>query len=238
MLFQPARDGLDNLVAVALKDLFFESVLGDPDPSGGGAELALVGYVADEFHRFVTSDPRHGEQSFLDTCRSSGAFPLLAYQSVASIEHALAHGGGTHAQDQSAIDILWNHTASKLVFRSTDSKTATHLVALSPRRPGLAGVVEVRPVSTLGAGECNAVLADGRFERRQLAPFALEPAAPAPRSPGEVSSSTRGRAARGRTDRGGGAREAEPALAPQTQPAHAGQGVSSQPDPHADEWTR
>ena len=127
VLFQPARDGLDNLVAVALKALFFESVLDDPDRARHGADLPLVGYVADEFHRFVTSDPLHGEQSFLDTCRSFGAFCLLACQSVASIEHALAHGGGTHAQDQSAIDILWNNTANKLVFRSTDPKTATRL---------------------------------------------------------------------------------------------------------------
>ena len=192
VLFQPARDGLDNLVAIALKGLFFESVLDDPDRAGGGAELPLVGYVADEFHRFATSDPLHGEQSFLDTCRSFGAFCLLACQSVASIEHALAHGGGTYAQDQSSIDILWNNTASKLVFRSTDPKTATRLADLSPHRPGLAGVVQVRPVSTLAAGECYAVLADGRFERRQLEPFALEPAAPSPLSSVEGPSSTRG----------------------------------------------
>ena len=238
VLFQPARDGLDNLVAVALKALFFESVLDDPDRARGGAELPLVGYVADEFHRFVTSDPLHGEQSFLDTCRSFGAFCLLACQSVASIEHALAHGGGTYEQDQSAIDILWNNTASKLVFRSTDPKTARRLAELCPHRPGLAGVVEVRPVSTLRAGECYAVLADGRFERRQLEPFALEPAAPTPRSPVEGPSSTPGPAARGRTGADEGAREADPARTPRTRPAPAGQGASSQPDPRADDRTR
>ena len=225
VLFQPARDGLDNLVAVALKALFFESVLDDPDRARGGADLPLVGYVADEFHRFVTSDPLHGEQSFLDTCRSFGAFCLLACQSVASIEHALAHGGGTYEQDQSAIDILWNNTASKLVFRSTDPKTARRLAELCPHRPGLAGVVEVRPVSTLGPGECYAVLADGRFERRQLEPFALEPAAPTPPSPVEGPSSTRGPDARGRTGRGGGAREADRSPTQQTPPAHAGRGA-------------
>ena len=48
--------------------------------------------------------------------------------------------------------------------------------ALSPHRPGMAGVVRVRPPVTLGVGEAYAVLADGRFERRQLDPFA-EPAA-------------------------------------------------------------
>ena len=93
VLFQPARDGLDNLVAVALKAGYFEAVLDDADRAEGGADLPLVGYVADEFHRFVTSDPLHGEQSFLDTCRSFGAVCVLACQSVASIEHALAHGG-------------------------------------------------------------------------------------------------------------------------------------------------
>ena len=238
VLFQPARDGLDNLVAIALKGLFFESVLDDPDRAGGGAGLPLVGYVADEFHRFATSDPLHGEQSFLDTCRSFGAFCLLACQSVASIEHALAHGGGTHEQDQSAIDILWNNTATKLVFRSTDPKTARRLADLSPHRPGLAGVVQVRPVSTLVAGECYAVLADGRFERRQLEPFPLEPAAPTPHSPGEGPSSTRDLDAHAHTDRRDGAREEDRSPKPQAPPAHRGRRASSQPDPRADDRTR
>ena len=213
-------------------------MLDDPDRARGGADLPLVGYVADEFHRFVTSDPLHGEQSFLDTCRSFGAFCLLACQSVASIEHALAHGGGTYEQDQSAIDVLWNNTASKLVFRSTDPKTATRLAELCPHRPGLAGVVEVRPVSTLGAGECYAVLADGRFERRQLEPFALAPAAPTPPSPVDGPSPTRGLVARGRTDRGGGARDEDRSPTPQTPPTPARRGASNQPDQYADERTR
>ena len=174
VLFQPARDGLDNLIAIALKALFFEAVLDDPDRAGGGADLPLVGYVADEFHRFVTSDPLHGEQSFLDTCRSFGAFCVLACQAVASIEHALAHGGGTADQNRSSVEIMWNNTASKLVFRSTDPGTAERVADLSPHRPGLAGVVRVRPVSTLSPGECYAVLADGRFERRQLERFRPE----------------------------------------------------------------
>ena len=171
VLFQPARDGLDNLIAVALKAAFFEAVLDDPDRAQAGHDLPLVGYVADEFHRFITSDPLHGEQSFLDTCRSFGAFCVLASQSVASLEHALAHGGGSYRQDESAVEILWNNTASKLVFRTTDPKTANRVDDLCPHRPGLAGVVRVRPVSTLRTGECYAMLADGRFERRQLAPF-------------------------------------------------------------------
>ena len=174
VLFQPSRDGLDNLVAVALKALFFEAVLDDADRARGRADLPLVGYVADEFHRFVTSDVVHGEQSFLDTCRSYGAFCVLACQSVASIEHALAHGGGTAEQNRSAVEILWQNTATKIVFRSTDPKTADRVVGLGPSRSGLDPVVRVRPVSTLAPGECYAVLADGRFERRRLGQF-VEP---------------------------------------------------------------
>ena len=186
VLFQPARDGLDTLVAIALKASFFESVLDSPERARGGKDLPLVGYVADEFHRFITSDPLHGEQSFLDTCRSFGAFCVLASQSVASLEHALAHGGGTYRQDESAVEILWNNTASKLVFRSTDPKTASRVDDLCPHRPGLAGVVRVRPVCTLRIGECYAALADGRFERRQLEPFVLPPDAEPPVVPALV----------------------------------------------------
>ena len=175
VLFQPAREGPDTLFAIALKALFFEAVLNDPARVRGGTDLPLVGYVADECQRFITSDPVHGEQSFLDTCRSFGGFCVLACQSVSSLTHALAGAGGDRVQNEAAIEVLWNNAASKLVFRTTDERTAQRMDALSPHRPGLAGVVRVRPPVTLGAGEAYAVLADGRFERRQLAPFA-EPA--------------------------------------------------------------
>ena len=171
VLFQPPRDGTGHLVAMALKALFFEAVLDDPDRSRGSGDVPLVGYVADEFHRFVTSDLVHGEQSFLDTCRSFRVFCVLATQSVSSIEHALAQGGGSSRQDEAAVSILWNNCASKLVFRTTDLRTADRVQDLCPYRPGLAGVTRVRPVSTLAPGECYAILADGRFERRWLDPF-------------------------------------------------------------------
>ena len=180
VVFQPARDQLDNLIAIALKALFFEAVLDDPDRAKGGSALPLVGYVADEFHRFVTSDPLHGEQSFLDSCRSFGAFCLLACQSVASIEHALAHGGGTAAQNRSSVEILLSNTATKFAFRSTHPSTAHRVLDLGPQRPGRPGVAEVRPVSALRVGEAYIALSDGRFERRQLEPFVAPGEAPAP----------------------------------------------------------
>ena len=171
VLYQPALHGPDELVARALKAAFFEAVLHDPDRARGCEDLPLVGYVADEFHRFVTSDRVHGEQSFLDTCRSFGAFCVLACQSVAGIEHALAEGAGSSTRNEAAVSMLMTNTATKLVFRSTDPKTLQPLHEWCPHHPGLDAVTRVRPPTTLAPGECYALLPDGRFERRRLEPF-------------------------------------------------------------------
>ena len=171
VLYQPALHGPDELVARALKAAFFEAVLHDPDRARGCEDLPLVGYVADEFHRFVTSDRVHGEQSFLDTCRSFGAFCVLACQSVAGIEHALAAGAGSGTRNEAAVSMLMTNTATKLVFRSTDPKTLQPLHEWCPHHPGLDAVTRVRPPTTLAPGECYALLPDGRFERRRLEPF-------------------------------------------------------------------
>ena len=173
-VFQPARDQLDNLVAVALKALFFEAVLSCPDRVRGDPTAPLAMYIADEFQRYITSDAVHGEQSFFDTCRSHRAACLVACQSVANLEHALSEGAGGARRDAAAIGVLWTNTANKLVFRTTDPATAHLLQGLCPHRPGLVDVVQARPPSTLGVGECYAALADGRFERRQLEPLVLE----------------------------------------------------------------
>ena len=160
----------DALYARALKATFFEAVLNCPERAGrGGADMPLVGYVADECHRFITSDPVHGEQSFLDTCRSFGAFCALACQSVASLRHALGAGGGDGAHEP-AIDILLANTGTKLFFRSTERGTRETLNWLCPSAPDGLTVVDLRPPPSLAPGECYALLPDGRFERRQLEP--------------------------------------------------------------------
>ena len=184
VLYQPRRDGLDALVAMALKACFFEAVLADPARVGGGHRLPLVAYVADEFHRYVTSDIVHGEQSFLDTCRSLGALCVLATQSTRSVAHALSLGGAGRDTNEAALDILLTNTATKFVFRSTDIDTAARLEALCPRRPGFAPASAVRPLSVLAPGECYAVLADGRFERVQLTPARLDASLERARTPG------------------------------------------------------
>ncbi len=174
LVYQPSLDAQGTLVGRVLKSLFFEAVLADPARAPGAAvhPLPLAVFVADEAHRYVSSD-RHGEQSFLDIGRAFGAACVLACQSVASIEHALAHGAGTRVQNDAAVAILWNNTATKLFFRSTDDATADRLERLAPVRGGLAPVTRVRPLSALAPGECYAVLADGRFERARLEGYGL-----------------------------------------------------------------
>ena len=163
-----ARHGL---VAKAIKALYFEAVLNNPRRAAG-QRMPLVGYIADEFHRFVTADSTHGEQSFLDTCRSFSTFCVLACQCMASVHHALAEvsgGEGGRKAASHAIDMLLANTGTKAFFRTTDPDTLWRLAAMCSSPPGKVSVVDVRPPSTLRAGECYISLPDGRFERRQIA---------------------------------------------------------------------
>ena len=155
------------LIAKAVKEAYFEAVLGN-EARANRQPRPLVGYVADEFHRFVTAGHGHGEQSFMDTCRAFGAFCVLASQSVAGIEHALAEAGTDPARNAAAVSMLLNNTATKMFFRTTDDETIRRIGNLCPSKPGRPPVVAVRPPSTLSPGECYAVLPDGRFERQQL----------------------------------------------------------------------
>ena len=170
-VFQPRLDLNEAIVAKALKAAFFEAVLANRRRRQDGQSMPLVGYVADEFHRFITADRNHGEQSFLDTCRSFGAFCVLACQSIASMEHALAGTENNETLNRAAVSILLNNTGNKLFFRSTDRALFERVDQLCPGGGALGKVTYVRPLSTLQPGECYASLSDGRFERRQLLPF-------------------------------------------------------------------
>ena len=155
------------LIGRSLKASYFSAVLSDPDRLKGLHQNRFVGYVADEFHRFITDDMRHGEQSFLDTCRSFGGFCTLACQSVESMRHALLSFGGSGHNVDSSIGILLNNSATKLFFRATDVATVDRLSPLMPE--GTWGsVLRWQPLSMLSPGECYAVLADGRITRKQL----------------------------------------------------------------------
>ena len=170
-VFQPRLDMNEAIVAKALKAAYFEAVLANRRRQQNGQTMPLVGYVADECHRFITSDRQHGEQSFLDTCRSFGAFCVLACQSIASLEHALAGMDNNETLNRAAVSILLNNTGNKLFFRSTDQSLHERVDQLCPGGGFLGKPTYVRPLSTLNPGECYASLSDGRFERRQLLPF-------------------------------------------------------------------
>ena len=170
-IFQPDLKGDEALVAKALKASWFEAILYNQKRINDGSKMPLAAYIADEFHRFITSDKVHGEQSFLDTCRSFGAFCVLACQSMSSMKHALAENSNDSKKNEAALQVLLTNTANKLFFRSTDSPLHDYVSKLCPDIPGFPKVTVVRPLSTLKAGECYASLTDGRFERRQLHEF-------------------------------------------------------------------
>ena len=171
LVYQPSDAASDVFLAKVIKALFFESAAAHPERVRGGAELPLACYVADEAHRFVTSDPAHGDQGFLDRARSLAVFSVLACHALASLENGLAQRGGGQVQDRSALSIMLANTASKFFLHSSDS---AHLVDdLCPLVPGFSPLTHIRPLSSLAVGECYAALADGRFERRQLEPVLL-----------------------------------------------------------------
>ena len=170
-VYQPDPQELDNLTAKACKVMFFESIIGSTKRAQHGEDMPLAAYVADEFQRFITADRVHGEQSFLDVCRSFGAFTVIACQSIASLRYALCNVESDESKRASAIDIICNNTATKIFFRTTDKDTADRLNTICPSMPGGVVVTKVRPLSTLAPGECYASFPDGRFERVQLDSF-------------------------------------------------------------------
>ena len=74
--------------------------------------------------------------------------------------------------------MLLANTANKLFFRSTDPEVRAYVEELWPQNPSDPSAVAVRPLSTLRAGECYAVTADGRFEMCQLDPWPVLAARP------------------------------------------------------------
>ena len=80
LVVQPARDDLDRLVTLALKTTLYEAVLDDLDRAQGGVGLPLVAIVADEAHRFVTSE----DAAYLDTARSYGGACVYATHGLVS----------------------------------------------------------------------------------------------------------------------------------------------------------
>ena len=165
IVFTPAVDGSDRLVGDALAMLLVEEAQGRLVRTAESSSVPLVGLVVDRIDRALERAGLAAVASLLDSGR--GAFAVLAARSVADVERAL--GGG--AEGEARFASLWSAAATKILLRSTDPVLGKCLVDLSPDRPKLPAPARVRPLSTLTPGECFAVHADGRIERRRMTPF-------------------------------------------------------------------
>lgn len=145
ILLQPSREHTGDLIGRLIKARYFNDIFERSDM------LIPIGYVADEFQRFITSDRSTGEQSFLDRCRAYRVNCVLATQSIAALQHALSAG-----DDKVAVlstQIIVANSPTKLVFRSTDDVTSHQLRNWLPSAPGeMKHVVDVRPISSLKTG--------------------------------------------------------------------------------------
>jgi len=145
LLLQPRSGYFGDIVGRLVKARFFAEVLARSDM------MRPVGYVADEFQRFITADRDTGEQSFLDRCRAYRVNCVLATQSLASIEHALTQSG--EASPRLAVDIIVANSPTKVIYRSVDSITQQSLREWIPPAPGgRSHIVDVRPVAQLPTG--------------------------------------------------------------------------------------
>ena len=160
----PRDDSAGSLLATALKTSFFEAVLDAPERSPAGETVPLCGYVARDFERYMSAVDRR----FMDSGRRAGAFAVLASQSVSAIEHALRDVPG----GEQLLSHVWSASGSKVLLRCTDAGTQESARSLAPRRTGLPDLLDLRPLSGLGPDESYVSGLDGRFERRQLVPWA------------------------------------------------------------------
>ena len=152
LLLQPRSGYFGDIVGRLVKARFFSDVLARSDM------MRPVGYIADEFQRFITADRDTGEQSFLDRCRAYRVNCVLATQSLASIEHALTQSG--EASPRLAVDIIVANSPTKVIYRSVDSITQQSLREwIPPAQGGRSHIVDVRPVAQLPTGSayfmCN-----------------------------------------------------------------------------------
>lgn len=140
--FQPGSSFPHEVAAMALKAKFFEAVFRRQDMH------RPVAYIVDEFQRFVTGDHETGDQNFLDRCRAYRAVAVMATQSVASIEDRVS-------RSQFAARVMLANIVTKVFFRSNEGLTTETLRRLLPLPPGsMPHVLDARPLSLLGTGEC------------------------------------------------------------------------------------
>lgn len=119
-------------------------------------------YVVDEAHRFLTSGTQDGEQSLLDRCRAYRTGVVLATQSVASMMYRLEQSAGG---SRNALQIILNNCGNALYFRTPDIQTQENLQQRipGPPKPDRPHVIKVRPLTSLGVGNCYALRCNGSW---------------------------------------------------------------------------
>lgn len=163
ILYQPASTHFGDITARLVKSRFFSDALARRDMK------QPVGYVADEFQRFITADRDTGEQSFMDRCRAYRVSCVVATQSLSSIEHALIQGG--ESSPRLAVEIIVANSPTKIIYRSIDSSTHNALKEWIPPAPeGRRHVVDIRPPAQLTTGSayylCNGAWGMYCYEKR------------------------------------------------------------------------
>jgi hypothetical protein len=118
-------------------------------------------YVVDEAHRFLTAGAQDGEQGLLDRCRAYRTGVVLATQSLAAMMHRLEQANA----GRSALAMILNNCGNALYFRTPDIQTQENLQQRIPMPPvpGRPHVLKVRPLTSLGVGQCYALRCDGTW---------------------------------------------------------------------------
>jgi len=154
---------VQTMIGKILKSKFFEFTFKRHNP------IRPFFYICDEFQRFITSDKESGEQSYLDRCRAYRAVCVLSTQSISSLEYAL-NESGKGSTVSPALNVILTNTGNKLFFRNSDQNTQ-HILRNFIAAPFISGrpaLTDVRPVTTLVAGECYYFTSNGRQGRGQV----------------------------------------------------------------------
>lgn len=142
LVYQPDSTDAHAAIGRLLKTQFFEAVTHRRQADAYRA----VFYVADEAHRFVTTDLQTGEAYFLDRCRAYRTVCVMATQSLSGL---------IEASSRNSVESILANCRTMIYMRNTDPITQSSLFASLPRPRirGLPHVCEVRPLSALNIGQ-------------------------------------------------------------------------------------
>jgi len=163
ILCQPTLTHSGDIAGRLVKGRFFADVLSRRDMK------QPVGYVCDEFQRYITSDRDTGEQSFMDRCRAYRVTCVVASQSLSAVEHALVLTG--ERAPRLVVDIIIANSPTRIIYKTLDSSTQRSLRDWLPPAPeGRLHVVDIRPPALLMIGDayylCNGAWGMYHYEKR------------------------------------------------------------------------